>query len=114
VKSLLDVQIEFSALTPRLYDHISWLGYGWTYGDAYRDPRAFGNAGESKAYGHSCSAHKQRLAVDINLFRGGTYLESTVYHAEIGAWWEQQHELARWGGRWGDGNHYSFEWLGRR
>jgi hypothetical protein len=36
-------------------------------------------------------------------------LRQTSDHQRLGEWWEKQHPLARWGGRWGDGNHYSFE-----
>jgi hypothetical protein len=36
----------------------------------------------------------------------------------VGEWWEQRGaELGiplRWGGRFNDGNHFSFEWQGRK
>ena len=54
-------------------------------------------------------AHVRRLAVDLHLFKDGTYLDRTEDHREIGEWWERRHELCRWGGRFGDGNHYSLE-----
>lgn len=80
------------------------LGCQATLGDAYRDPRV--------PYGHPKSAHRKRLAVDLNLFKDGKYLTATEDHAVFGAWWKQQHPLARWGGDFEDGNHYSFEWEG--
>ena len=85
------------------------LGLEATFGDAYRDPRAFGALGQSKdgVYGAKYSCHKSRLALDLNLFRGGVYLDRTDDHQALGAWWEQQHELNCWGGRFNDGNHYS-------
>ncbi len=58
-------------------------------------------------YGHPRSAHKNRLAIDLNLFRDGEYLSATEDHRPLGEWWERQHELCRWGGRFDDGNHYS-------
>ena len=58
------------------------------------------------------SVHQLSLAVDINLFKDGKYLDKSEDHKRFGEWWEKQHELARWGGRWGDGNHYSFEFNG--
>lgn len=58
------------------------------------------------------SVHQLSLAIDINLFKDGKYLDKSEDHKRFGEWWEKQHELARWGGRWGDGNHYSFEFNG--
>lgn len=104
MKTLRQVQSEFAALVPRLIDKAIELGFEVTLGDAYRDPRV--------PYGHLFSAHKKRLAIDLNLFRNGEFLESTDAHKELGEWWEQQHPQARWGGRFRDGNHYSFEWDG--
>lgn len=40
------------------------------------------------------------------------YQRSTKAYKAIGEKWESMHPLARWGGRWGDGNHFSFEWRG--
>lgn len=60
------------------------------------------------------SVHMEGLAVDLNLYKGGLYLPMTEDHRQFGEWWKKQHPLARWGGDWGDGNHYSFEWLGTR
>ena len=93
---------------PRLIDKAIELGFEVTLGDAYRDPRAFGRRGERVGYGNPNSNHKRRLAIDLNLFKLGQYLPDTESHRELGEWWEQQHELARWGGRFNDGNHYEF------
>lgn len=94
-------------LLPRLIDKAHELGFEVTLGDAYRDPRAFGRVGERKAYGNNFSCHKIRLAIDLNLFRDGSYCKLTDDHRELGEWWEQQHDLTCWGGRFADGNHYS-------
>lgn len=102
-------QSEFARLVARLIDKAYELGYELTLGDAYRDPRVHGELGTKKAYGHARSAHKVRLAIDLNLFKDGKYLEGTGAHKELGEWWEKQHPDARWGGRFKDGNHYSFE-----
>lgn len=85
------------------------MGYEVSLGDAYRDPRVHGALGVRKSYSHPNSAHKVRLAIDLNLFRNGEFLEQSEDHRPLGEWWEQQHPLARWGGRFDDGNHYSFE-----
>lgn len=107
--SLRKKQVEFTRLIPRLLDKAYELGFEVTLGDAFRDERVHGAFGVKKAYGHARSAHKLRLAVDLNLFKEGEYLEGTAAHRQLGEWWEQQHPLARWGGRFNDGNHYSFE-----
>lgn len=107
--STLDTQSEFTRLIPRLIDKAYELGFEVSLGDAYRDPRVHGALGVKMGYGHSKSAHKARLAIDLNLFKGGTFLPSTEDHRPLGEWWEKQHPLARWGGRFADGNHYSFE-----
>lgn len=90
------------------YEH----GYEMTVGDAYRDPRLHGAVGEKKGYGHPKSAHKQRLAIDLNLFRNGKYLDKTEDHVPIGEQWEKMG--GSWGGRFNDGNHYSLEHDGVR
>ena len=61
----------------------------------------------SKVNGSTRSVHLEALAADIDLFRNGVYLSSGVEHADFGKWWEAQHPLCCWGGRFGDPNHYS-------
>jgi hypothetical protein len=94
------------------------MGYEVTLGDAFRDPRAFGPHGANKrgVYGRSQSLHKLRLAADLNLFKGGRYLTSTKAHQPLGEWWELEYASldASWGGRFADGNHYSFAHQGFR
>ena len=88
-------------------------GYELTFGDAYRDPRVHGDVGSKKSYSSANSLHKQRLAVDFNLFKNGVYLTATNDHKALGEYWESLHPLCRWGGRFNDGNHYSLEYGGR-
>ncbi len=109
---LRDTQSEFAKLLPRLIDKAYELGYEITLGDAYRDPRVHGALGVKQGYGHPRSGHKQRIAIDLNLFKDGVFLTDTEGHRPLGEWWEQQHPLARWGGRFNDANHYSFEYNG--
>jgi hypothetical protein len=88
------------------------LGYEVTLGDAYRDPRLHGNIGVKLGYGHSKSSHKIRLAIDLNLFKDGKFLEGSESHKELGVWWESKG--GAWGGRFNDGNHYSLEHEGMK
>lgn len=107
-------QRAFAKLLPRLIDKAHELGFEVTLGDAYRDPRVHGKVGEKAAYGAAYSMHKSRCAIDLNLFKNGEYCTKTSDHKPLGEWWEQQHPLACWGGRFNDGNHYSFEHQGRK
>lgn len=108
MSSLRNLQESFARLVPRLIDKAFELGYTVTLGDAYRDPRVHGVLGVRKSYSHPKSAHKLRLAIDLNLFKDGFYCEQWEDHRELGEWWKKQHELARWGGDFDDANHYSF------
>lgn len=104
----------FSKLIGELIGWAYANGFELSFGDAYRDPRLHGYVGEKKGYGRASSNHKLRLAVDFNLFIGGIYQQSTSAHKPIGEHWEGMHYLCTWGGRFDDGNHYSFEHNGRR
>lgn len=77
------------------YDH----GYELTFGDAYRDPRVH--------YGHPKSLHRSRLAIDLNVFRDGVYLQIGEQYPDLGEYWESIG--GSWGGRFQDGNHFSLE-----
>ena len=97
-----------------LYDH----GYEATLGDAYRSPeQAALNAkpdANGVVKGIRNSLHCERLAIDLNLFKDGIYLTGTESYRPMGEFWESLHPLARWGGRFGDGNHFSFEHMGKK
>ena len=96
--------------------HILWLhkmGYQVRLGDAFRDPRVHGKVGEKKGYSKAFSMHKDKCAVDINLFYDGKFLTKTKDHEESGEKWESRHPLCYWGGRIDDGNHYSLSYEGR-
>lgn len=108
METLGQQQRKFSRMIAELIIWAAKQGYGLTFGDAYRDPRLHGKVGEKKAYGHPKSKHKQRLAVDLNLFIRGKYQRSTAAHVPIGVHWESMG--GTWGGRFPvrDGNHYSY------
>lgn len=58
------------------------------------------------------SLHHLGLAADLLLYKDGSYLDKTEYHKLFGDMWKARHALCRWGGDWGDGNHYSLEYKG--
>ena len=91
-------------------------GYELTFGETYRTPeQAALNA--KKGIGAKTSLHTQRLAIDLNLFKDGVFLQTTEAHKPLGEWWEAlstPEYRCCWGGRFNDGNHYSIEHGGRK
>jgi len=106
VSELRELQAVFAQYVSLLIQKADLLGYEVTLGEAWRSPE------ERERVGFPNSNHGRRLAIDLNLFRDGAYLPRTKDHEPLGEWWEKQHPLARWGGRFADGNHYSFEYRG--
>lgn len=104
----------FASMIPSLIQKAQELGFTVRVGDMFRDPRMHGEFGDKKGYGHRNSCHKLKLAVDLNLFKDGEYKASTEDHKELGEWWELQHDLCKWGGRFNDGNHYSLTHWGAK
>ena len=109
-----DTQRVFTLMIADLVQFAYSNGYELTYGDAYRDPRAFGSFSKNKpgVYGRHRSNHKRRLAVDFNLFKEGKYLTQTEDYLELGLYWESIG--GSWGGRFKDGNHFSVLYKGVR
>jgi len=61
------------------------------------------------------SNHDIGLAQDIVFYDENFQpMIRTEDHATSGVMWETRHPLCRWGGRFSDGGHYSFEWKGRK
>lgn len=65
------------------------------------------------------SNHLRSLAIDLLLFKeaeGRTweYLTRSEEYEQLGTHWESLHPLARWGGRFKDGGHFSLEHDGIR
>ena len=107
-------QQNFTECVGMLIAFAYFKGYALTFGDAYRDQRVFGEFGVKKAYAAKNSVHKIRLAVDLNLFVEGEYITDGNHQAyiELGEYWETLSAHARWGGRFDDANHFSFEHWG--
>lgn len=89
------------------------MGFELTFGEGYRPPETAALYAR-QGRGIKNSLHTLRLAQDLNLFEDGKHLTATEDHRPLGEWWERQHELACWGGRFNDGNHYSFTHEGRK
>jgi len=100
-KSIVPDQIRFTFMVSLLIIYAYLMGYGLTFGDAYA------KSGHRKG-----SFHYRRLAVDFNLFlwdkekKKWVYQRSTKAHEKLGLFWELIG--GTWGGRFKDGNHYSY------
>jgi len=106
--TLGEKQRQFTLLVCQLihwaYDH----GYELTFGEAYRTPEQAALNAKTGA-GISNSLHTKRLAIDLNLFKDGQWLQKSEDHLPLGEYWETLG--GTWGGRFSkpDGNHYSME-----
>ena len=99
--TLRQKQSKFARMVADLILFAYTNGYELTFGDAWAKTGHMVN-----------SLHYVRLAIDLNLFRDGKYLTSTEDHRPLGEYWESIG--GAWGGRFGDGNHYSLEHQGRK
>ena len=108
VLTLRQKQSLFVRLIARLIIEVDRRGYELTFGECWRPPETAALYAR-QGRGNKRSLHSLRLAFDLNLFKNGVYLRTTAAHQPLGEWWEQQHELCRWGGRFADGNHYSLK-----
>jgi hypothetical protein len=141
VSALRDLQVQYLKLLPRLVDQAFTMGFELTLGEGWRTDEqaiihAMGAAGRAELAAHLekdprfhglavavanngnergivLSLHRDRLAIDLNLFKDGRPCVAEEYRP-VGEWWEKQHSLARWGGRFGDADHFSFEFQGRK
>ncbi len=109
MSELVNRQIEFSRKIASLIAHAYTLGYGITLGDAYRDPRVFGDTSESIGYGHANSNHKRRLAIDLNIFIDGEYITDNLPYKKLHSFWKLL------GGSMieNDLNHFSIKYKGQ-
>lgn len=114
--TLREKQSIFVNLIAELIFYAQSLGYALTFGETYRSKEeAIRLAKLNK--GIVNSLHTVKLAIDLNLFKNGKWLTKTSDHEILGIWWEQQSFAdikCIWGGRFGDGNHYSIEHEGKK
>lgn len=135
--SLREARCRFGAMLPRLLDYATYtLGFEVAPGEVMRGPvqaevNALSQEEKSRlaalireefprlaklvadaGKGTRTSLHLDGLALDLNLYRNGVYLGQTTHHAELGRYWESIG--GAWGGGWGDGNHYSLAYGGKK
>jgi hypothetical protein len=113
---LLEKQQAFVCLVTALLGECFKRGYGVTLGEAWR-PQITALAYAKKGLGIKNSLHCDRLAIDLNFFKDGKYLTKTEEYQEMGLYWESlSHGEIEccWGGKFGDGNHFSVADAGRK
>lgn len=70
--------------------------------------------GVSVSVGIKNSVHQKKLAQDLNLFKDGKFLDDAADYLPYGEFWKSLNPLARWGGDWGDSDHFSFTYQGAK
>lgn len=114
--SLSELQREFCL---RISELIQWTfsHEGWTlrFGEALRT-RAQAQENAQAGTGIAHSLHLDRLAIDLMFDIDGKWQKDSGAYRPLGEKWKTLHPLARWGGDFSrpDGNHFSFEWGGRK
>ncbi len=96
----------FASLLPILLNHAHTLGFKVRLRELWRTKEQallYVKAGT----GIANSLHCKGLALDLVLFRSGRPLWATNRYEELGEFWEALHNLTAWGGRFGDGGHFS-------
>lgn len=114
-ETLRQKQSRFALGVALLIQKADEMGYSVTFGEAYRTPeQAALNA--AKGSGISNSLHTERLAIDLNLFKGDRYITDGEGHTELGRWWKSLGTDYRHGGDFAkrDWNHYSISIDGKR
>jgi hypothetical protein len=122
----------FGALLPRLLDEVKRQGYAVRPKELLRTElqaewnathcvycRGSANSHDHlehrfKPFGIRQSVHTLGLAIDLVLALDGHVLWNEEAYSGLGTWWEAQHELCRWGGRFNDPGHFSLEHENRR
>lgn len=112
--TLREARVNFSRAFAELVIHAFYLGFEAAFDEVTeriteKDPT-------SDHMKHSL--HHLGLAGDLILYKDGKYLSDTESYRVLGEWWEKEGRTLRlplrWGGRFGDGNHFSIEWKGRK
>ncbi|HBG46387.1 MAG TPA: hypothetical protein DDW94_05285 [Deltaproteobacteria bacterium] len=115
---LSEKQRRFPQLVAELIRFAYDSGFELTFGEAYRteeQQRVYVREGRSKTM---ASRHRDRLAIDFNLFKDGDYITNGEAYRALGEKWEALG--GNWGGRFGvracdydvktgwDANHFEY------
>lgn len=107
----------FTRLLPFLIEEMRRRGYEVSLGEGYVGD-SIDRPDEDSPHRRD-GGHFKGIALDLNLHRchcvpahdaecpSPRYLTTTDAHHPFGLYWKTLHPLCRWGGDFGDGNHYS-------
>lgn len=96
--SIILAQHEFLLDVCLLVRQATSYGFVVTAGELWRPPemqQIYVKTGRSKTMK---SKHLERLAVDLNFFKNGKYIQSYNELVEVGKFWESLNSKNRWGG----------------
>ena len=122
VKQRLFHRMFFHSFMPRAWEWAKANGIEIVVSETWRDP-VTAAANQRKGVGIANSLHCEKLAVDLQLFRDGDYIEDTKEYAPLGLLWESFSTTVGgevieccWGGRFNrrDGGHFSLAHDGRK
>lgn len=107
--------------TKKIGQLICWAyenGFELSFGDAFRSPEEAERLSKL-GKGIKDSLHCKRLAIDLNLFKDGKYMDKSEDYRPLGKFWESLSTddfKTCWGGRFvgkPDGNHFSVRHEGK-
>lgn len=101
---LSEKQQIFTRNVAKLIQHADTLGYGLTFGHAWRsfeEQRRLVENGSSQTYN---SQHLNRMAVDFNVFIDGKLTYDWQKIKPLADYWVKLHPKNRWGGDWNRNN----------
>jgi hypothetical protein len=104
-------QERFAVMLADLIHYATGLGYKVRLRELQR-PAILAYIYHLMGKGSKNSCHIHSLAIDLYLFRDGTWLKDTHDYADLGEFWESNG--GSWGGRFGDPGHFSIEHAGVR
>lgn len=96
--SMINEQFAFLKDFCKLVSFAESIGFVVTAGEMWRPPemqQIYVKTGRSKTMK---SKHLDRLAVDLNFFKNGKYIQDYNSLVEIGKFWESLDSKNRWGG----------------
>lgn len=100
--------------TKLICEHVLWIIENSPYEVAFDEGRDAITKKDPTSDHMKGSCHEVGLAQDLLFYLNKEYITTTETHLFSGIKWKTRHPLCRWGGDWGDGNHYSFEYQGRK
>jgi len=106
MSALVEKQSKFAGMVANLIEFAQQLGYQVTLGEAWRTKEQ-SELYASQGKGIKASKHCQRLAIDLNFFRGGVLITGKTDLEAMGLHWEALGGI--WGGRfkrYDDSGHF--------